>query len=193
MLEYEVGDNAEAKDLVQRSQLAQDQLVHLFEEIRGYAGPIKLDITLSNIGEIWREAWQLLALQRRGRNAELKEELLCEDLSCSVDHFRLVQLFRNLLENSLAACADPVCITVVCQRLNNHDVHCLEVRVRDNGPGFNAEQRRRLFEPFYTTKTRGTGLGMPIAQRIAEMHQGSIVIGEEWNAGAELIITIPIR
>ena len=67
----------------------------------------------------------------------------------------------------------------------------LEVRVRDNGPGLDAEQRRRAFEPFYTTRPAGTGLGLAIARRIVEAHGGRIGISDAPGPGAELVFTLP--
>jgi signal transduction histidine kinase len=62
--------------------------------------------------------------------------------------------------------------------------------VRDNGPGLDAEQRDKIFESFYTTKTRGTGLGMAIVKRIVEAHSGEITVGDRAQ-GAEFIVTLP--
>lgn len=66
----------------------------------------------------------------------------------------------------------------------------LRIAVRDNGPGLNQEQRERIFEPFYTTKTKGTGLGMAIAQRIVEAHDGKIVVGADRGTGTEILVTL---
>jgi signal transduction histidine kinase len=103
-----------------------------------------------------------------------------------------VQVFRNLFENSLAACKDPVVIHVQSEQSVLRDAPAIRVCVRDNGPGMSPEQRRRIFEPFYTTKARGTGLGMAIAQRIIEAHQGTIQVGNSLNVGAEIVITLPV-
>lgn len=191
MLELEIGDNSEAKDLLARIQKAQDQLHKLFDEVRGYVAPIQLDRCQCQMSEIWREAWELLVTQRKGRHAELREMPCTIDLECDVDRFRLVQVFRNLFENSLAACKDPAVIEIHCSRAqwNGHDA--IRVAVRDNGPGLSAEQRARVFEPFFTTKTHGTGLGMPIAQRIVAAHEGEISVGDGASSGAEIIVTLP--
>ena len=63
--------------------------------------------------------------------------------------------------------------------------------MRDDGPGLGPEQKRKIFEPFYTTKTKGTGLGMTIAKRIVEAHGGRIAVGEDGGPGAEIILTLP--
>ena len=139
---------------------------------------------------VWREAWELLANAREGRQCRLREEVSGVDLKCTVDEFRLVQVFRNLLENSLSACDDPVEIVVECAQVTDEGRDFLEVAVRDNGPGLNDEQISRVFEPFYTTKTKGTGLGMPIAQRILRVHGGEIEVGDA-SQGAEFTIRLP--
>lgn len=67
----------------------------------------------------------------------------------------------------------------------------LRLALRDNGPGLSPAAREKLFEPFYTTKSKGTGLGMSIARRIVESHGGQIVAGNSGTAGAEFIVTLP--
>ena len=107
------------------------------------------------------------------------------------DPFRLEQVFRNILDNSLAACADPVAIEIRSAAAEIDGQPALRIIVRDHGPGLSPEQRQRIFEPFFTTKTRGTGLGMPITKRIVEAHGGTIAVGEGGGVGAEIILTLP--
>ncbi len=63
--------------------------------------------------------------------------------------------------------------------------------VRDNGPGFPPAVRGRLFEAFFTTKMRGTGLGLALCKRVVEEHGGRIEPGPGDGPGAEIIITLP--
>jgi two-component system sensor kinase FixL len=191
MLVLEVQDRPEALDLVARIQKAQDHLRQLYEEVRGYAAPLKLEREPYPLPSVWRQAWTHLAIRRQGRTAELREEGVDADLRLSVDPFRLEQVFRNVFENSLAACPDPVEVTVACSPGWLDGQPALRVSVRDNGPGLNAEQRQRIFEPFFTTKTKGTGLGMAIARRIVEAHGGQIGVGTPPARGAEIVITLP--
>jgi PAS domain S-box-containing protein len=190
-LELELEGNPQALALVARIQQSQAHLHKLLDEVRNYAAPVTLDCSTCRLSEVWREAWELLLAQRQPRQAELRERLDVRDLTIDADRFRLVQVFRNLLENSLAACADPVLIDIHCKPVLLGESPGLCVRVRDNGPGLNAEQRRRIFEPFYTTKPTGTGLGMAIAQRIVDAHGGTISLGPEGAAGTEIVINLP--
>src|SRR5262249_42472744 len=153
-------DRPEALGLITRLQKAQDDLYHLFEDVRSYAAPINLEPCVCNLAEVWRTTWANLEEHRRGRTATLREEFDGLDLQCVGDPFRLEQVFRNIMDNSLFACADPVTIEIHCMAAELDGQPALQVALRDHGPGLNPEQRQRLFEPFFTTKTRGTGLGM---------------------------------
>jgi signal transduction histidine kinase len=108
-----------------------------------------------------------------------------------VDQFRLEQVFRNIFENSLAACADPVRVQLQCSAAEINAQNAIQLAVRDNGPGLSAEQKQRIFDPFFTTKTKGTGLGMAIAKRIIEAHGGHISVGPDCSNGAEICIVLP--
>ena len=191
MLALEVEDRPEALRLIARLQQAQDDLHTLYEDVRDYAAPIHLERRVCDLAETWRTAWAHLAPLREGREAVLREESGGLDLHGAVDPSRLEQVFRNLLENSLAACRDPVEITIRCTPAEIDGHPALRVAVRDHGPGLGPEQRQRLFEPFFTTKTKGTGLGMAIAKRIVEAHGGRIAVGEDGGPGAEIILTLP--
>jgi signal transduction histidine kinase len=120
-------------------------------------------------------------------------EELCPPVFCRVDHFRLAQVFRNLLENSLAACVGPVEIVVRCTAENLGGQQYLRVAVRDNGPGLSVEMAEKVFQPFYTTKLHGTGLGLSIARRIVEAHGGRITAGAAEPRGAEIVLMIPVE
>ncbi len=191
MLALEVEGKPEALDLVDRIQKAQDHLQYLFEEVRNYAAPINLELRTCDLSEIWREAWSQLDFVRQGREVAFREETGGLDLHCHADRFRLVQVFRNLFDNALAACRNPVVLSVYCSATVIAGRPVIQVAVRDNGPGIAAEIRPKIFEPFYTTKTKGTGLGLAIVRRIVEAHGGQIAVGENTDSGAEILITLP--
>jgi PAS domain S-box-containing protein len=189
MLALEVEDRPEALDLISRAQKAQDHLRQLYDDVRGYAAPIKLQREVWDVAGIWRQAWNNLAMLRQGRDAVLMENIDGTALECQVDHFRLEQVFRNIMENALAACKDPVMIEVTASETHLDGRPALYIQVCDNGPGLSGEQRKRIFEPFFTTKTKGTGLGMAIAKRIVEAHGGHIAVGSE-SRGAQVCLTL---
>ena len=190
MLELAVGENPRAKELIQRQQRALDDLRRLYEEVRNYAAPIRLERRDCELPSLWRLVWDDLKPVWSPRHAEFREDLACDDLRCTIDPHRMGQVFRNLLENALAACADPVQIELRCEPGELVGRPALQVAVRDNGPGLGPLPPEKVFEPFFTTKTRGTGLGLAIARRVVEAHGGRIQASSS-DSGAEFVITLP--
>lgn len=191
MLQLQVSDQPSAMDLINRIQKAQDHLHHLYEDVQGYAAPIRLKRRHCNMGDIWREAWSHLEHQRSQTGAVLKEDPGNHNAYCNVDPFRLEQVFRNIFDNALAAGSRPVEVVIRCAESRQDGQPALRVSVRDNGPGLDAEQRARIFDPFFTTKTKGTGLGMAISKRVIEAHGGRIWVGDGSGRGAEILLSLP--
>jgi signal transduction histidine kinase len=191
MLARRVKDRPEALELIGRIQNAQNHLHRLYEEVRGYAAPLRVQYERVDLGDLLQQVWDHLEVARKERRTHLRQERPDLDLNCEVDRHGLEQIFRNLLENSLAACADPVLIEAHWSETHLEGQPSLRLALRDNGPGLTAEARQRIFEPFYTTKTQGTGLGMAIVQRIVEAHRGRIAVGADLKPGAEIVLDLP--
>lgn len=186
-----VQDQPEAVDLVTRLQKVQGDLHRLYEEVRQYAAPLNLKPESCDAAELIREAWEQLASLHQRRDTAIELSADRHDLRLAVDHFQMVQAFRNILENSLAAGQDPVRIAVSFEPARLLEREALRIVVRDNGPGIPAERVSSVFEEFFTTKTRGTGLGLAIVKRIIEAHGGQVRINPDVQAGAELVVTLP--
>jgi PAS domain S-box-containing protein len=191
MLALAVRDRPEALDLISRIQKAQDHLHALFEDVRGYAAPIRLEKTTCDVREIWREAWAHLEPARAAKHGTLRESALGTNLTCTADAFRLEQVLRNVFDNALAAGPAPVTVDIRATEADLDGQPALRVVVADNGPGIAPEQRSKVFDPFFTTKAKGTGLGMAIAKRIVEAHGGRIAVGDGDGPGAVFLITLP--
>jgi PAS domain S-box-containing protein len=183
-------ENPQIRAVIERLRGSQARLMRLLDDVRGFAAPVVLEPVECCLSDIWNRAWEDLAEPRTGRDAVLHEQSEAIDLTCLADEFRLEQVFRNLFENALAACEDPVRVEVRCAPAEIDGEPALAVTVRDNGPGIPEDIRKRLFEPFFTTKTHGTGLGMPISRRIIEAHGGTMH-GGECRTGAEFQIVLP--
>lgn len=104
-----------------------------------------------------------------------------------LDAARMEQVLINLLENALAV--TPSHQRVVATLAG--DGEGLRYVVRDHGPGVPAAERARIFEPFHTTKTRGTGLGLAVSKRIVELHGGHIHVGDAPDGGAVFEVLLP--
>ncbi|MCG8586801.1 MAG: HAMP domain-containing histidine kinase, partial [Pirellulales bacterium] len=193
MLGMEIEDRPEALDYVSRIQAAQDRLQRLFEELREFASPISLDVDACSLGHLVGVVLNELSSLHPEKRIRLREQAEGIDLQCMADPFRMHQVLRNLLENSIAACPDPVSIKAHWSHTELDNRPALRLSLSDNGPGLSAEQREKVFEPFFTTKPKGTGLGLAITKRIIESHGGQIAVGNNGSTGAEFRITLPRR
>jgi two-component system sensor histidine kinase HydH len=111
--------------------------------------------------------------------------------SLDVDRERMALALRNLLQNAVQATpegAAPVELRIVGGAGGREVV----IEVRDHGPGLAADIAGQIFEPFVTTKTRGTGLGLTVARRIAEQHSGTLTGETHREGGAVFRLVVPI-
>jgi len=198
MLKLDVSD-PELVCHIEKITQANHDLKAMLDEIRDYAAPLNLTRNEVDLSSVWRRAWENVVSVGSHNDANLFENTNNHDLNCSVDDFRLEQVFRNIFENSISACATAPSIQIECFDLNGASVGAndgnIKVVIRDNGPGFAKEikERQKIFEPFFTTKQKGTGLGMAIVKRTVEAHGGSVAIGDGSASGAEIIISMPRR
>ncbi|MBI4485910.1 MAG: PAS domain-containing protein [Acidobacteria bacterium] len=109
------------------------------------------------------------------------------------DDVLLRQAFSNLLRNALEACAGAsVAPAIVIQSEIDHAQKVSRIAVTDNGPGIPSASRERVFQPFFTSKRNGTGLGLALVQKIIVFHNGRVVATSSPEGGASLQITLPL-
>lgn len=100
-----------------------------------------------------------------------------------------VNLLRNAMDALEEASTETPCIVIMAgENLAGTEVW---LRIRDNGPGISDEVRRRIFDPFYTTKSDGTGLGLALSKKVVESHGGSMEVQADSSSGTEFLLTFP--
>lgn len=111
------------------------------------------------------------------------------------DSSRLRQVLSNLITNALQSCEEfdrnqtNICIIIALSLSNTGP--CVEIQIIDNGPGFDQSKSNKLFQPFYTTRAKGTGLGLPIVASIMEQHGGTFDLNPGPNGGAIATLRLP--
>jgi signal transduction histidine kinase len=111
----------------------------------------------------------------------------------AVDPVQIQQTLLNLFENAICA------LTYVNGRARTLEVRCIAgpgeehvtIRVEDNGPGIAPDDRKKIFTPFFTTRKRGTGLGLMIASLVLEAHGGKIGVEPRSPFGTAFVIQLP--
>ncbi|MCQ6559542.1 two-component system sensor histidine kinase NtrB [Paenibacillus mendelii] len=119
----------------------------------------------------------------RGQTIELELDEYMPRMMLNAKEMK--QLILNLARNGMEAMDHTGVLKVYTSVTNDH----VELRVTDNGCGIPTEQQERLFEPFYTTKARGTGLGLPLCLSIVERHGGQIRVESTEGIGTAFIVT----
>ncbi|MDX2014474.1 MAG: ATP-binding protein [Myxococcaceae bacterium] len=104
------------------------------------------------------------------------------------DEGQLRQVFLNLFRNAREAMVEGGALAVSVSREGAHAV----VKVADSGPGLPPEVRARLFEPFFSTKARGTGIGLSLSRQIVEAHGGTIGLDESATHGTTFVMRFPL-
>ncbi|WP_456272142.1 ATP-binding protein [Bacillus sp. AK031] len=106
----------------------------------------------------------------------------------NADQNQLKQVFINLIKNAVEAIEDTG--TVRVETSNSEDIAI--IKIEDNGVGMDEEWISHLGEPFYSTKEKGTGLGLAVCKKIIERHKGEITYYSEKGSGTTVIITLPL-
>jgi signal transduction histidine kinase len=191
-LSLELEGRPSAVQLVERIQRAHDHLLHLYEEVLQFARPVRLEIQALSLTGLIHQTWEHVRMASSEKPVQLvfeKEEPAWE---LWADPFALEQAFRNLIENAIEASERDSRIAVSFEEAWIGTDKSVCVRVRDFGVGMSVDAIARAFEPFYTTRSRGTGLGLPISRRLIESHGGTLELLQA-SPGVEAVVTIPMR
>jgi PAS domain S-box-containing protein len=154
-----------------------------------FAKPAELTLAPVDIGAIAERAAEEIRGEARARGGDVT---VCGAFGVvEGDEVLLRQAFSNLCRNALEACTEVrPHIVVEGVREGNSS---LRVNVSDNGPGLDPKVADRIFRPFFTTKARGTGLGLALVQKIIVTHNGRIHAANAGSGGACLTVTLPLR
>ena len=141
----------------------------------------------NNLKDVIRETVNLLKNQDKYKSVLFNSVFPGEDIEIEIDAVQIKQVFLNVIINSCEAMEYHGSLNIEL----SYTPLTAEVKITDEGPGIKEEEKEKIFIPFYTTKTRGVGLGLAVSGDIIEKHNGSIHVGGKPGRGAEFIITIP--
>lgn len=166
---------------------AMKTMVNDFSE---YARPPQMEVKPLRLDKLIAE---VVDLYRGNKEIKFNIELTAGAARVEADSLRVRQVVHNLMKNAIEAmegqkAAELSVITKVLQR-DDHPYY--EMRVQDNGPGFNETMVQHLFEPYVTSKPKGTGLGLAIVKKIVEEHAG-IIWAENCDKGACMVMHLPM-
>jgi two-component system sensor histidine kinase HydH len=160
----------------------------LVEEFLTLARPPVLNPAPLRLGDLIEEVAELIEPEARQMGVRVERRVPADLPPLVADHDRLTQVLLNLARNALEAMPDGGTLRLDAGRAP----HALTIAVVDSGPGIPPEVRERIFEPYYTTKAKGLGLGLPIARQIVEAHGGTIAAAPATGSGTRFVLTLPL-
>lgn len=188
-LGLELDDKPEALQLVERIQRANDHLLHLYQEVLQFAKPVRLDLCTCHLADVAATTCQHIVQAGHCAADKLQIEE-SNSPAVTIDPYAVEQILRNLIENAIAVSPEGEKVVIAIAPSWQGGVPAIRVEIRDRGPGIAEEYRNRIFEPFFSTRSRGTGLGLPIARRLAEAHGGTLKL-ESSSLGSMAIVELP--
>ena len=177
------------KPYVQGIREETEALGQVVTNFLNFAKPTELVLGPVDIGVIAERAAEEIRSEARARGGEVT---VSGDFGVvDGDEVLLRQAFSNLCRNALEACVGiPPRIIV---EGSTDTAGFLRVNVSDNGPGVDPAVATRIFRPFFTTKARGTGLGLALVQKIIVTHNGRVTAANAEGGGACLTVVLPLR
>jgi len=161
----------------------------LMEELLEYGRPFNPSLVVRDLQPVAAEAVSILMPAAREIDATIHVDV---SGLVHMDSARMLRVFLNLVQNALDHSPDRGVIDVASQALADGGQPIVRITVRDRGPGFREADLPRVFHPFFTRRPGGTGLGLPIVQRIVDEHGGTVSAGNHPEGGALIRVDLPI-
>jgi PAS domain S-box-containing protein len=168
-------------------EMLRDQTVYMnkiVSDLQDFARPVNLEPKETNVYGMISE---ILSTMRIPKNIEVHTEIE-QDFLATLDSYSMKRVFTNLILNAMQAMPEGGKLAIKASR--NNDV---SISVQDTGVGIPEENMSKLFQPLFTTKAKGQGLGLAVCKRIVEAHGGTLNITSEVGCGSTFTVHLPLR
>jgi len=165
-----------------------DRLTNVVGSLLAFAKPPVLDLRPVAVDDLFERTLQLAHDEMAAKRVRVQRRTSGPLPVLRADPDLLCQVLLDLVSNATEAVPEGGEVTLEAAGGGDGGV---VLRVADSGPGVPAGLRERVFEPFFTTRTRGTGLGLAVARQLVEAHGGTIAVGERPGGGACFTLSVP--
>ena len=201
LLERDLKEGDSRKRLVRKIMEGVDTLDRMVKSLLDYTKPVKLNPRKVEMVRLIDEVVNFFEMDASQRKANIRmvKNYPQDELFCHVDAEQFRQIPLNLLHNAVQAMPDGGEITVeLNQQTGGADLarrakdKKVILKISDTGMGMSKKALERLFTPFFTTKERGTGLGLSTVKKIVEAHRGDIHVESEQGKGTTVVVRLPM-
>jgi two-component system sensor histidine kinase PilS (NtrC family) len=189
------GSNLNLMQIILRES---ERLNRLVTDFLLFAQPPRTNMEMVILNQLIDETLQMLTNSPQFNNHINIVKHFPHDVQILGDAHQLTQVFWNLFLNAVQEMENGGKLTVKLDRTTGQDhpplpsaESCVKVSVSDTGRGIRAEDKAKIFEPFFSTKDTGTGLGLAIVHRIVETHRGQIRVDSQIGKGATFTLYFP--
>ncbi len=194
ILKREVDFTPAHRDLVEAMFSETQRLNALVSDLLLFGGPSRLERQTTDFHQLLDATCHLYVGEVRERSIHLQKTYDPHLPAVFADQNKLKQVILNLLKNALEATPPGGTITVETRLHRKGETgEQVEMFISNTGSGIPAEDQGRIFDLFFTTKPRGTGLGLPICRRIVEDHGGSITAESQPSQGTTFTVRLPLK
>jgi PAS domain S-box-containing protein len=176
-------------DIIVKNTLRAGRIVNDLLSFTRQGPPLKSRVNLIDLIE---DSVLFVHSKLKAKKISVKKELPSSEVSVFGDESQLMQVLVNLLLNSIQALREEGVILIRVSIQNSGPKREALLDVEDNGPGIEPSEIRKIFDPFYTTKEAGFGLGLFISSTIVEHHHGSIWAESKQGSGTTMKVVLPI-
>ena len=186
--ELDGAKRAELQDSVEVARAEVNRLDSIISQFLRAIRPTRPQLRPENVNSIVEEAVRFFAPEIKDRDIVVEQELRSDLPLVDIDRDQMKQAFYNVIKNSFEAMKSRGSLRI---RTDKDDSHVI-IKFTDTGGGISPENLSRVFEPYFTTKTSGTGLGLLIVRRIVREHGGELSIESSEGKGLALTIRLPL-
>jgi PAS domain S-box-containing protein len=165
-----------------------NRINHIVGELLLLAKPQHIKFSKMSIQKILNDVLSLLNVEASLYNVQIKKNFPGESLLLECEPNQLKQLFINIIKNSIEATKSGGMITITVEPVETNQ---LSITIMDTGCGISKDRLERMGEPFYSSKDKGTGLGLTVSYKIVQSHQGTIQFDSEIDEGTTVKILFP--
>jgi two-component system sensor histidine kinase HydH len=165
-----------------------DRLNRVISQLLEFARPVAMKLTPTPLAALIRHTLHAVEAQARGKGVAIQADLAAPVAEVPLDADRFSQVLLNLYLNAIAAMEERGGTLQVA--LHAEGERQVRITVADQGCGIAKEDLPRVFDPYFTTKPAGTGLGLPIVQKIVEAHGGEVTVESEAGQGTQVTIRL---
>jgi len=169
------------------------RLERIVGDVLDFARPLRMNKALDNVNDVLRKCLDLLHDGIVHKDVQVVRKMSRDLKNFPVDSEMLEQAFLNIILNALDAMPGGGVLKIVTRKAEYRGRKMARIEFKDSGTGMNQEQLAKAFDPFYTTKTTGVGLGLSTVKKIIEAHEGIIEIESQVAQGSTFRILLPLE